>query len=395
MEDNDQIIKDLSQFRNRCKGDLLNDILPFWLDHSVDQENGGFLFCLGRKGNIIDRDKGVWQTARFTWLLATLYNQVQPDDKWLNHAIHGMTFLTDHCFDSDGKMFFIVDKNGQPVRKRRYVFSEAFTCMAAAACFGATGEEKYSILARDLFDTFIRYSNTPDLTPAKSLRPAKSIGMPMIGINMAQELRKNLADDQYTQHIDHWIEEIQRDFLNQQYMAVMETVGPNGEFIDHFDGRTLNPGHAIECAWFIMEEARQRGGDASLTSIGTKMLDWMWKYGWDKEYGGILYFVDVLGLPVQEYWHDMKFWWPQCETIIATLLAYQLTGDKKYASWHQQITKWTLQHFPDEEYGEWYGYLHRDGRISVDLKGNIWKGPFHIPRMYLKCWQILNEMPEL
>ena len=172
----------------------------------------------------------------------------------------------------------------------------------------------------------------------------------------------------------------------------MEMVGPNGEFIDHFDGRTLNPGHALECAWFILEESRQRGGDQSLITLGTKMLDWMWKIGWDKEHGGILYFVDVLGHPVQEYWHDMKFWWPQCETIIATLMAYRLTGDTKYGSMLQQVTDWSFRHFPDREFGEWFGYLHRDGRISVDLKGNIWKGPFHIPRMYLKCWQLLKEM---
>lgn len=395
MNDDNQLKVGLQEFRDRCSNDLFNDILPFWIEHGIDHEEGGFQFCLGRKGNVIDTDKGVWQTARFTWLLATLYNEEKQEDRWLELAIHGMDFLQRHCFDTDGRMFFVVDKKGLPVRKRRYVFSEAFTCMAAAARYRATGEEKYSKLAKDLFETFLRYSSSPDLIPAKSFRPAKSIGMPMIGINMAQELRKNLADDQYTQHIDRWIAEIESDFMNQEYMAVMEMVGPAGEFIDHFDGRTLNPGHAIECAWFILEEARLRNNDQDLISLGTKMLDWMWKYGWDKEHGGMLYFVDVLGLPVQEYWHDMKFWWPQCETIIATLMAYLLTDNQKYAAKFEQIRDWTFEHFPDREHGEWYGYLHRDGRISVDLKGNIWKGPFHIPRMYLKCLQILEDTAEL
>ena len=118
------------------------------------------------------------------------------------------------------------------------------------------------------------------------------------------------------------------------------------------------------------------------------MLDWMWERGWDREYGGILYFVDVNGLPVQEYWHDMKFWWPQNEAIIATLLAYQLTGESKYAQWHSMIHDWAYSHFPDAEHGEWFGYLHRDGSISSTAKGNLWKGPFHLPRMQLICWQI-------
>ncbi len=139
-------------------------------------------------------------------------------------------------------------------------------------------------------------------------------------------------------------------------------------------------------------EARYRNNDTELIKLGTKMLDWMWEIGWDKEYGGMLYFRDVKGLPVQEYWHDMKFWWPHNETIIATLMAYELTGDEKYEQWHQLVHDWTFKHFPDREHGEWYGYLHRDGRISVPLKGNIWKGLFHIPRMYLLAWQTCERI---
>ena len=175
---------------------------------------------------------------------------------------------------------------------------------------------------------------------------------------------------------------------------MLETVGPDGEFIDHFDGRTMNPGHAIEAAWFILDEAKHRNLDPRLLRIGLTILDWMWEIGWDKEYGGLLYFRDVKGLPVQEYWQDMKFWWPHNEAVIATLLAYQLTGDEKYAQRHQLVHDWTYAHFPDPVHGEWYGYLHRDGRISVPLKGNLWKGCFHVPRMMWKSWLLLEEMKQ-
>ncbi len=154
----------------------------------------------------------------------------------------------------------------------------------------------------------------------------------------------------------------------------METVGLDGEIIDHFDGRTLNPGHAIEAAWFILAEARHRDDD-ELTRLGTTMLDWMWRRGWDEEYGGILYFRDLQGLPVQEYWHDMKFWWPQNEAIIATLLAYRVTGEPRYAEWHRQVHDWAYRHFPDPEHGEWFGYLHRDGRLSVTAQGQSLERP--------------------
>ena len=374
---------------------LLQDTLPFWIKHCVDKEFGGFMFCLDRDGSIIDTDKGMWQTCRFTWLLATLYNTVEKKSEWLELAKHGINFIQKYGFDSDGRMFFIVDRQGKPVRKRRYVFTETFAAIAYAAYSKAANDDEAAKQAKGLFDLITRYVTTPGLIPPKidaETRPMKSIGMPMILLATAQAFREVFADPIYTESVDRCIHELRNDFMNFEFEAVMEAVGPNGEFIDHFDGRTLNPGHAIECAWFILHEAKHRNNDPDLVKMGTTMLDWMWKIGWDEEFGGIFYFRDVKEKPVQEYWHDMKFWWPQCETIIANLLAYQLTGEEKYAGWHKMIHDWTYKHFPDPHYGEWYGYLHRDGRISVSLKGNIWKGPFHIPRMQWYCWKLLEEV---
>lgn len=371
------------------KAGLLKSIIPFWIKYCIDWEDGGFTFCLDRDGTIIDTDKGVWQTGRFTWMILTLYNDVEQKEEWLKIGKHGIDFLEKHCYDENGKMYFIVDKQGDPIRMRRYVFSESFAAIAFAAYYKATGIEEYKEKAKTAFETFIRYNTIPGLIPPKFTenRKMRGMGTPMIGIVTAQELRKNLGDDSYTNQINKWIYEIEKYFMNHEYKAVMEVVGPYGELIDHFDGRCLNPGHAIEGAWFVLQEARLRNNNSKLIKLGTTMLDWMWDIGWDMEYGGMLYFRDVKDLPVQEYWHDMKFWWPHNETIIATLMAYELTGDEKYAEMHKMVHDWSFKHFPDEEYGEWYGYLHRDGRISIPLKGNIWKGPFHIPRMYLMAWK--------
>lgn len=207
----------------------------------------------------------------------------------------------------------------------------------------------------------------------------------MIGIVTAQELRANLGDITVsgrtcTEWIDGWIAELERDFLKPEHGALMEVVAPDGGILDHLEGRQLNPGHAIECAWFIMQEGRCRG-DQRLVALGVQILEWMWERGWDREYGGLLYFTDLRGLPVQEYWHDMKFWWPHCEAIIATLLAWKLTGEDRFAAMHRMVHDWSFARFPDPEYGEWFGYLHRDGTVSQRAKGNLFKGPFHLPRM--------------
>jgi N-acylglucosamine 2-epimerase len=326
---------------------LLGDTLPFWLPRSVDQKHGGFMTARDRDGSILDTDKGVWQQGRFTWLLGELYNNVEPREEWLELAKHGAKFLDDHCFDpTDGRMWFHVTRDGRPIRKRRYAFSESFAAIAYGELAQATGKDHYVEKARRTFQKFIDHNLQPKGVQPKftEVRPTKGIGFPMITINAAQQLRESIELAEANEWIDRSMDVIR--------------------------------------------------SDSEMIETGCNMLDWMWHRGWDSEYGGLLYFTDVYGHPVQEYWHDMKFWWPHNEAIIATLLAYHLTSDAKYADWHRQVHDWAYQHFPDREHGEWFSYLHRDGRLSVSLKGNLWKGPFHLPRMQLTCWQILEEMKD-
>ncbi len=375
---------------------LLEDTLPFWLNHALDREYGGYVVALDRDGSVLDTDKAVWPQGRFAWLLSTLCDKVEKRAEWMEAARLGIEFLERHAFDTDGRMFFLLTREGKPLRKRRYLFTETFGAIAFAAWAKVSGDEKAAGRARELFDLVLRYSATPGFLEPKLIpgtRRTKGLGLPMILIATAQVLRDALEDDGYTKYIDQYIEEIRRDFMKPEFEALLETVTPEGEFLDHFDGRLITPGHGIEAAWFILHEALLRGGDPELVRTGTTILDWMWKWGWDEEYGGILYFRDVKGLPVQEYWQDMKFWWPHNEAVLATLYAWKLTGEKKYADWHRLVHDWSYAHFPDPEYGEWFGYLHRDGSISVPLKGNHWKGPFHLPRMQLFCWKLLEGTP--
>lgn len=375
---------------------LLDDVIPFWLRHGIDREHGGIITALDRDGSILDTDKSVWFQGRAGWMFATLYNTLEKRAEWLEAARSCVEFSRAHCHSPEGKMYFSVTREGAPLRMRRYVFSESFAAVSYAAFAKATGDARAADDAVTAFETYLRYSFEPGVMQPKfeETRPMKGIAPLMIAIVTAQELRENLGDvvvrgRTYTEWIDRCIAEIERDFFKRDIGALMEVVSPDGGIIDHIDGRTLNPGHAIECAWFIMHEGRHRG-DKRLIELGCVILDCMWRRGWDQEYGGVLYFVDVFGKPVQEYWHDMKFWWPHNEAIIASLLAWKLTGEARYAEWHKQAHDWSFAHFPDHQHGEWFGYLHRDGSVSQRAKGNMFKGPFHLPRMLWYCWRLLD-----
>lgn len=377
---------------------LLDDVIPFWLRHGLDREHGGYLTALDRDGTVIDTDKSIWFQGRGAWMFATLYNTVEKQPEWLDAARSGIEFLRKHGSAPDGKLYFTVTRDGRPLRMRRYVYSESFAAIAHAAYSKAADCGESAEEARRYFETYLTHSFEPSQTPPKTnpeTRPMMGVGPLMIGVATAQELREHLGEGNLkgwtcSEWIDWFIDQIETYFLKLDHEALMEVVAPDGSIIDHFDGRQLNPGHALECAWFIMHEGKHRQ-DQRLIELGTTILDWMWKRGWDEEHGGLFYFRDLKGLPVQEYWHDMKFWWPHCEAIIATLLAWRLTGAAKYVEWHRLVHDWSFAHFPDPEHGEWYGYLHRDGRLSVPLKGNMWKGPFHLPRMHWYCWRLLES----
>ena len=375
---------------------LLNDTIPFWMKHNLDRECGGFYNYLDADGSILCTDKPVWIQGRYTWLMALLYNRVEKRKEWLDLSRHGIEFLEKWCFDSDGRMFYEVTRDGRPLRKRRYLYTETFGVIALSEYALATGDAERLAKARELYELLIRYYDNPGLLPPKiypQTRQAKSHAMPMILIATTQQLRKTGEDPLYEKTIDRCLNEVTEHFMRHDEKALMETVGPNGERLDTPEGRCVNPGHAIETAWFIMEEGRRRG-DTSLIDTACLILDWSLELGWDKTHGGILYFVDIEGKPCFQYEHDMKLWWPHNEALYACLLAHHLTGKKKYEDWYERLHEWAFSHFPDREHGTWLKYLHRDGTVSTTVKGTAWGGPFHVPRMLLYGWNLLEEMRE-
>ena len=383
----------LTGWSQKYRDDLVNNIMPFWLKNGLDRVNGGVYTCVDRDGSLIDSTKSVWFQGRFAFVCSFAYNTIEKNPEWLAAAKSTIDFIEAHCFDTDGRMYFEVMADGTPLRKRRYVFSESFAAIAMAEYAKASGDMTYAQKALDLFKDIRKFVATPGYMEPKYLPSlqAKGHSLVMILINTASRIRNVISDPVLDEQINESIASL-KDFMKPEFEALLEMVGPNGEFIDTINGRLINPGHCIETAWFLLEEAKYRGWDKELTAQALQILDWSWEWGWDKQYGGIINFRDCRNLPPQDYSQDMKFWWPQTEAIIATLYAYEATGDDKYLIWHKQISEWTYAHFPDAECGEWYGYLHRDGTVAQPAKGNIFKGPFHIPRMMIKSYDLCKEL---
>ena len=385
----------------KFKDELLNSCVPFWLENGNDKEYGGILNCLDRKGNLYSEDKSVWMQGRAGWTFSYIYNHIDKKQEYLDFAKSCIDFASDHCIDkTDGRMFFTVTRDGRPLRKRRYWFSETFYIIANAEYYIATKDTAYLETAKKYFGFVYGIYKDPSVDPYKitpksfaETRNMKSLACPMILLGVASVMRD--ADKENTEYYNDVITGLIEDikaFYSAEHGAMFESITADNKFIlSSSSCRVINPGHDIECSWFLLEEGIKRN-DRSIIEFAKTVFDGAFELGWDKEYGGIIYFKDVLGMPVEAYEHDMKLWWPHNEAVIASLMLFKHTGDKKYKEIFDKVCDYAFEHFSDREYGEWFGYLRRDGKpTEPPCKGHTYKGPFHVMRMLAKCLVIMGE----
>ncbi len=386
---------------NKFKDELLESCIPFWLNNAVDNEYGGILNCVDRFGKVYSEDKSVWMQGRAGWMFSYIYCNIEKKPEYLSIAKSCIDFATKYCIDKDKRMFFTVTRDGKPLRKRRYWFSETFYIIANAQYYMATGEKSYLDTAKEYFDFVYEMYIDPSKDPYKitpksysETRNTKTLANPMIMLNVASIMCE--ADSENAKYYDRIIKKLVDDikcFYNEEYNVVFENVdaSDNSVILNSAPCRVINPGHVIECSWFLLEYAIRKN-DTEISDFAQRIFDSAFEMGWDKEYGGLFYFKDVLGLPVEAYEHDMKLWWPHNETIIASLMFYKHTNDEKYKRIFDMVCEYAFEHFSDLEYGEWFGYLRRDGKCTEPpCKGHTYKGPFHVMRMLCKCMQMLEE----
>ena len=323
---------DFKQLSEQYKHELLDRVIPFWIEKSQDRECGGYFTCLERDGSVFDTDKFVWMQGREVWMLSMLYNKVEHRQEWLDAAVQGAEFMRRYAHDGQLNWYFSLTREGQPLVEPYNIFSYTFATMAFGQLAIATGNDEYARIARDTFDIILSRVDNPKGRWNKAhpgTRPMKNFALPMILCNLALEIEPLLDPAFLQQCIDTCIHEVMDVFVRPELGGlVVENVALDGSLVDTMDGRHMNPGHAIEAMWFIMDLGKrlnrpdliERAKDTAL-----RMAD----YGWDSEYGGIFYFMDRLGRPTQELEWDQKLWWVHIETLIAMIKGYRLTSDPR------------------------------------------------------------------
>jgi N-acylglucosamine 2-epimerase len=385
---------DFKILSEQYKNELLNKVVPFWENNSIDKEFGGYFTCLKRDGEVFDTDKFIWLQARQVWMFAKLYNEVEQKPEWLQIALDGAEFLQKYGHDGKLNWYFSLTREGQPLVQPYNIFSDCFATMAFGQLSKATGNDEFAAISKGTFQHILKRSDNPKgdynkLVPGT--RPLKGFSLPMILCNLALEIEHLLEPELVNSTVEKVLHEVMEVFYQPDSGLILENVNPDGSFSDSFEGRLLNPGHAIEAMWFIMDlserlrrpELAQKAVDIALRTL---------KYGWDEKFGGIFYFLDIKGNPPQQLEWDQKLWWVHIETLITMIKGYALTGNKECLAWFEKVHDYSWAHFADAEYGEWYGYLNRQGEVLLPLKGGKWKGCFHVPRGMFQVWKTLQKI---
>ena len=384
----------IEQLTELYKNTLLNNVLPFWSEHSLDQVHGGYFTCLDRTGNVYDTDKFIWLQNRQVWTYSMFYNRLEQKAEWLELARHGAEFLAKHGRDESGNWYFALNKAGQPLVQPYNIFSDCFAAMAFSQYAIASGEDTAKEIALQAYNNVLRRQSNPKGKYNKAYpgtRSLKSLAVPMILANLSLEMDWLLEGSELEAVLAQTVREVMSDFRDRNLGLMFENVTPDGKHIDCFDGRLINPGHGIEAMWFVMDIAR-RNNNLDLINEAVDVVLNTLKYSWDKEYGGIYYFMDVEGYPLHQLEWNQKLWWVHLETLVALLMGFNLTGRQECWQWFERVHNYTWSNFADSKHGEWFGYLSRQGELLLNLKGGKWKGCFHVPRALYLCWKQLETI---
>ncbi|MBN2579022.1 MAG: AGE family epimerase/isomerase [Pirellulales bacterium] len=382
------------RLRGHYRTALLENVVPWWEKHGPDREYTGIFSCLERDGHTYSGDKYMWMNARAVWTFSHLYNQVEKRPLWRELAELGARFMLDHAFREGGKMYFRLTREGRPLATCLSLYTEGFATIALAELSAVSGDRSLWDRAAAMYESLNARWGAPSDTAL--------LGYPMqaqFHLHSHDMMRMTLAwvmntlnpAPRWQSDMHSAAESAVRLHWKPEHAAMLENVSPDGEaLLDLTEGRMVNPGHAIESAWMMLEIARH-GNDAKLQQTAVEIILASLERGWDEQYGGLRYLLNIDGSPPHPLEVDMKLWWPHCESLYALLLAWELTGRDDLRKWYERFHEYAFRHFPDPEYGEWYGYLNRDGSPTWTAKATAWKCFFHLPRTLLRCCQLLDE----
>jgi N-acylglucosamine 2-epimerase len=388
-------ITDYSRWAVFYKNHLVGDILPFYLNHALDEKYGGYTTCLDNDGTMLSGDKYLWSQGRGLLMFSILYEQLGREEKYLHAARLGAKFVTNHGRDENGEWVYHTDREGKTVLEGPIsIYAGMFAAYGLTAYYRITKDPSALALAEKTLNTAYERFNTPgfnQIAPYHVKSGWRVHGPQMIFLNVAEEFCRTIDSPAMEKKIEHCVNTILEKHYKPQHGLILEHVTWDGNEINEPEGQIVNPGHNLECGWFLLHWAvRHRRKD--IVSLVNRMVQKVLPLSWDPQYGGLFLAIDLKGNPHPTFANaDTKPWWILSEALYALPLLHEITGETWMNEWFLKIFNWAMAHHRSP-WGDWYQRLDRQGNAITKVIGLPVKDPFHLPRALLLGYQCFDRL---
>ena len=391
LTDTNDMWRDLGAFYRQL---LTEDLLPWWLEHGLGRESGGICSCIQDDGTIVNRDKFVWSQLRALWTFAGACNRIGDQPDWHEAADHMFRFISgNNQQHASGRWNFLTSCDGEVKKGFESIQCDAFAICGLAEYYRLSGEESARTMGLRTANAVLEalavpgsYGTAPYPIPegTKAQRVAMQHSLALA------EAGKAFNDEALLAESRKLTDDILDNFRIPERQAILEYVALDNSLLPAPTGTYMGPGHGIETAWFQIENLR--GTDIENLPEILDIMRWSFEKGWDTEYGGLFLGIDIDGgEPLFEH-SEKKIWWPHCEALCGTLLAYEVSGEQWCLDWYTKSHNYAFDKFPDREHGEWTQRLDRKGNRHADYIILPVKDPFHLPRAAIYAVEICQRL---
>jgi N-acylglucosamine 2-epimerase len=370
----------LPELQKRYQEELFERFLPFWDQHGIDHERGGFICSLDYDGTRVNTDKLLWFQGRGIWVYSFLYNHFGRDSQYLEVARKTKDFVLKHAPQRDGWWAEVLSEDGRVVKPfQGDIYGMYFVAEGLQEYAWATKDERSLDMALSLIKRLFRHIESPSFRFMGTEEPGvRAQGLWMVNLRIAHQILQRWKDPAIAKIADQGVNAV----INKHYNP---DIGMNNELL-HFDFSRVRGedtksllGHSVETLWMVMDEAVRRN-DMQLWNTCAARIHHHLEVGWDHVYDGLAQWINVdqggyvwpvetpIGTDLKfrfvgEY-NYVKALWALNEVLVATLNVFERTGAEWASRFFAMAQNVIDQKFSKRKYGHSGYMLFGDRRMT-------------------------------